>query len=707
MVVQSVSPRVSVRLLASAAMIAGLCAAAPATALAQTAPAAAESSPETSLPTAVDVVTVTASTANLIGGAVTSSQGVILKKELELRPVYRVGQLLETMPGLQVTAHSGEGKANQYLLRGFNLDHGHDLASYIDGMPVNMRTHAHGQGYTDLNFFIPEMAGKVGFTKGPYYASEGDFGVVGADHISYVDQIRNQLSVSAGTLGDQRVFAAGTHNINDNDRVLGTAEYVHLDGPWTHPDNFRKTNLLTRFAHGDSDDGYAITGMYYRGLWTATTDQPLRAIKSGLIGRYDTLDPSDGGQAERLSLSGSYAHGTLDWKINANAYAVKNQLTLWNNFTHFLDDPINGDQHGQNDARTYIGGGASYTRFQKVMDGESDTTVGVQGRYDDIAVDLRHTLKRQVLQTNIADRVQEGSLAVYAENTTYWRTWLRTVAGLRGDYFTATDHNVTGGRSGSENAALLQPKGSVVFGPWNQTEFYISAGQGFHSNDVRTGLVVDPVTGRTSVQRPPFIVHASGEEIGLRTTLIPHVQAAVTLFQTDFDSELTYNADAGADEAGRPSRRQGVEITAQYRPYRWLELSTNIALSKARYRDSDPAGSNIPDSPGFVASVGVLVDNLGPWFGAMEFRDLGSHPLIEDNSVKSPGYQEVNVDIGYKITPSLKLQVNIFNLFDSKQNAADYLYTDRLRGEPAAGVEDSHIHPLEPRSARFTITKLF
>ena len=652
-------------------------------------------------------VVITASTANLIGGAVTSSQGVILKKELELRPVYRVGQLLETVPGLQVTAHSGEGKANQYLLRGFNLDHGHDLATTIDGMPVNMRTHAHGQGYTDLNFFIPELAGKIAFTKGPYYASEGDFSSVGADHIGYVNTMPDQVTLSAGTVGDQRVFAAKTLALGEDDRILAAGEFVHLDGPWTHPDNFRKTNLALRYSHGGADEGYSLTALYYRGLWSATTDQPLRAIQSGLIGRFGTLDPSDGGQSERMSLSVSFAHSTSNWKFTGNAYAVKNQLTLWNNFTHYLDDPINGDQHGQNDMRTYAGGALSATRLQKMLGLESDTTVGVQTRYDQIYVDLRHTKQRVALATNIADRVLEGSTGVYVENTTYWTGWFRSILGVRDDLFTANDHNLVGGVSGSETASIAQPKASLVFGPFHNTEFYASWGEGFHSNDTRTGSAIDVITGNTTIVRPPFLVKSVGEEIGMRTTIIPHVQAAVTLFQMDFNSELTYNADAGADDGGRPSRRQGVEITAQYRPYPWLELSTNLAFSKARFTDVDPAGQFIPDSPGFVASVGVLVDNLGPWFGAMEMRDLGPHPLIEDNSIASPGYREVNINIGYKIDPNLRVQVDIFNLFNSRQDAADYYYAARLPGEPAAGVQDLQVHPLEPISARFQITKIF
>jgi hypothetical protein len=653
-------------------------------------------------PNVVREVVVTASTENQIGVATTSSQGSVTKQELDLRPVYRVGQLLETVPGLTVTAHSGEGKANQYLLRGFNLDHGTDLATYVDGMPVNMRTHAHGQGYTDLNFMIPELATGVKFTKGPYFAAEGDYSSVGAVRIGYADYLPTQVAASAGTVGDRRVFAAGTHAFGMDDRVLAAGEFVTLDGPWDHPDKLRKTNLALRYSHGEAADGYALTGMYYRGTWNATTDQPERAITLGLISPFGALDPTDGGKAERYSLSARYAHGTRDWRVNAEAYVIKNRLTLWNNFTHFLDDPINGDQEAQNDRRTIWGGSASYTLYRGLMSRESDTTFGVQARYDDIYVDRQRTKARAALSTHFADRVKETSIGVYAQNTTFWNTWLRSIVGVREDWFHASDDNLVGGLSGSESKAIFQPKGSIVFGPWAGTEIYLSAGKGFHSNDTRAGD-----TGGPTLTRPPFLVASRGEEIGVRSILIPHVTAAVTVFQMEFDSELTYNADVGATEAGRPSRRRGVEFTGQYRPFPWLELNANIAISRARYTDADPAGPYIEDAPRFVGSAGVLVDNLGPWFGAVQFRDLGAHPLTSDNAVRSDGYREINASLGYKITPSLKIEVDVYNLTNAKADAADYYYTSRLPGEPAAGVDDLHIHPLEPRSARFTVRGTF
>ena len=651
-------------------------------------------------------VIITAVRNQLIGQATTSSQGVILKQELQELPVYRAGQLLETVPGLVVTIHSGEGKANQYLLRGFNLDHGTDLATFIDGMPINMRTHAHGQGYTDLNFFIPELATGIDYTKGPYFAAEGDYASVASVHIGYLDEIEDQATVTGGSFSYERLFTAGTREVM-NGRILGGLELVHYDGPWTHPDNVRKLNAVLRYSEGEAREGFSITGMYYRGLWNATTDQPVRAMDPAYalsvgatpIDKFGSLDPSDAGQAQRFSLSGVYSHGTLDWHVDANAYFINSNLTLWNNFTHYLVDPVHGDQHAQNDVRNIFGGGVSYTRYGMLLGGTTETLVGIQGRYDAIKVDSIHTELRKMLPGGLVneDRVREGSAGVFVQYTDYISEWLRFILGAREDYFDATDH---GSNEGSADATIFQPKASVVVTPFTNWEFYVSAGRGFHSNDFR-GV---PSGGA-------FLVPSKGVEVGVRASPIEELTATVTLFQMEFNSELTYNADLGATEPGRPSKRQGVEVNATFTPFDWLEIYGSVAFAHARYSDSSPAGSYIPDAPAVIGQLGIYVRDAGPWYGALELRYLGQHPLLEDNSQKSDGDQEWNFNIGYDFGKGLKAQLGIFNIFDSGDDAAEYYYSDRISPtEPLtnpAGNPDLHIHPLEPRAFRFTVSKTF
>jgi outer membrane receptor protein involved in Fe transport len=651
-------------------------------------------------------IVVTTSKLDMTGVAATSSEGSITRQEIEQRPAYRVGQYLESVPGLSVTSHSGEGKANQYLLRGFNLDHGTDFATWIDGMPVNQRTHAHGQGYTDVNFMLPEVIGGIDFTKGAHFASEGDFAAVGSAHLRLRDTMPLTVSLDWGTVGDRRVFAGGSFSLPDDSTLLGAAEHFRLDGPWDNPDRLRRVNAMLRWSTGTPAHGATITAMAYDGRWNATTDQPLRAVTAGLIGRFGSLDPSDGGKASRYSLSFRLARELGDCDLEVTAYGIRQHLTLWSNFTHFLDNPVRGDQHAQNDARWTGGGGVSLRVPFTALGASHAMTFGAQLRSDVINVDLTSTERRMPFAIDRDNHVDELSLSAYMEHRAQWTPWLRTVLGLREDHFRATDVDRLLDMVGREAASLFQPKASVVLVPWHHTEFYLSAGRGFHSNDARAGLVEDE-QGQASYVRPPLLVRSSSYEAGLRTNAIPHLTLTATAFQMDLGSELTYSADAGQTEAGRPSRRRGMEFTAQYRPAPWLEFNGNLAFSRARYRDGPPANRFIEDAPDFIGSAGILVDGFGPWSGSLVWRRLGSHPLVDDNSVRSHGYSQVNLALARRIGARLTLRAQVFNLLDSNDTAADYFYRSRLDGESADGTDDLHFHPLEPRSLRVSLSATF
>ena len=708
-------------------------------ALAQTTPApqapAANDTAKTQSTKTVSEVVITGSRVNLLGRAETASQGSVTREEVELRPIARIGQLYETVPGLVVTIHSGEGKANQYLLRGFNLDHGTDFASFVDGMPVNRPTNTHGQGYSDQNFLMPQIVGGIDYTKGPYYAAIGDFGAVGSAHVSLIDNLPNEVSGSVGTFGDEEVYVGGAHHFNDNDRLWGALDVGHVDGPWDPPGDFRKVQAAARYSHGGAMDGFSLTGMYYQSIGRLETDQPLRAYQSGLIGPFGMLDPSDMSKSKRGSLSADYATMGDNWSLKLNAYAIYSTMTLWNDFTHFLDDPINGDQEEQDESRTTLGGSLAYTRSLTLGSISSDTTFGAQLRYDDAFVDRRHTEDRVTLdycETEQAsgpaiphpatggycqaDRVHLLDLSPYLENTTRWTGWLRTIVGGRLEYYRATDHSDINGFSGAESQSLFQPKASVVLGPFYKTELYVSAGRGFHSDDVRGVFGTVPLEGEPAIAgATPLLAPATGEEIGLRTNIVPKLAIQLSVFREDFRSELTYDADQGQDAASAPSRRQGVEVSAQYHPLPWLELNTDLAWSKARYQGDaatfanfDLDGPWIANAPSFIGSFGVLVDDIGPWFGGLQWRRLGPYPVSDgDEFPEDKGYSEFNLDVGYKLNHGLKLQVSVFNLLNEKADAAAYYYTSRLPGEPLDGVTDMQVHPLEPRSAKLTVTKTF
>jgi hypothetical protein len=645
---------------------------------------------------------------DVLGTAGAASEGEVSRQQLEARPVYRPGELLEATPGLIVTQHSGEGKANQYFLRGFNLDHGTDLAITVDGMPVNMRTHGHGQGYADINFMIPELARGLAYRKGPYAAEDSDFASAGTVYIGYVDRLEKDIGVaSGGSFGYARGLAATSTPLADG-TLLAAGEVVHNDGPWRVPDDFQKTNLVLRYGQGTVDDGFSVTGMAYGARWTATNQIAQRAVVTGVIGRFDSLDPTDGGSAQRYSLSARWSRHEDDAVTKINAYVIRNRLTLYNDFTYFLRDPVNGDQIKQTDARTIYGADAGHTIFGAFDGHEIETLVGVQARYDDIHVGLFDTAQRSVLATVRDDHVQESSIGLYAQSTVRWTDSFRSIAGLRGDLFHANVASDNPLNSGSVTAFIPSPKLSLVFGPFDKTEYYFNIGTGFHSNDARGATItVDPTDGVTHQDKVPLLVRSKGAEIGVRTQAISGLESSLSLFVLDFDSELLFTGDAGNTTASRPSRRIGIEFANLYRPLPWLAIDLDAAYTRARFTSVDPVGERIPGAVEGVLTAGVEIDHLGRWFGGLWLRYFGPRPLIEDNSVRSKATTMLSARAGYKLSDSVRLSVDGFNLLDAKASQIDYFYASRLRGEPAEGVNDIHFHPVEPASFRVTLSAVF
>ena len=643
----------------------------------------------------------------LIGNADTANQGAVTRKELDAVPVYRVGEILETTPGLVVTQHSGDGKANQYFLRGFNLDHGTDLAITVDGMPVNLRTHGHGQGYSDLNFLIPELVSGMQYKKGPYYAEEGDFSAAGATHIQLTDRLERGVGeIGAGGQGYRRAFVAKSHAAGSGNLTYAFEAY-HNDGPWTKADDFRKANGVLRYAEGDAQNGLSVTAMAYQGKWDSTDQVAQRAVGDGRIGRFDAIDPTDGGAAQRYSLSGAWRRSRLGGLTEANAYAVSSRLNLFSNFTYFLNDAVNGDQFEQSDSRVLSGFNVKHTWGGSWGGREAINTAGLQVRRDDITVGLFSTRAQQRLATTRVDDVVETSGGLFFQNSLRWAEKFRTVAGLRGDYFRASVASNNAANSGNSNDRLVNPKLSLIFGPWSQTEYYVNWGRGFHSNDARgTTITVDPATGGAAA-RVPFLVRTAGYETGLRSALVPNLQTTFTVFRLDFDSELLFVGDAGTTQASRPSRRTGIEWTNQYAPTDWLNIDADVAYSRARFSDPDPAGDRIPGAVEGVATLTAAIDNKGPWYGSLRLRYFGPRPLVEDNSVRSRSTTLASIRTGYKFEKKLRLQLDVFNLFNRSASQIDYLYTSRLQGEAAAGVTDVHFKPVEPRSLRLALIASF
>jgi hypothetical protein len=643
-----------------------------------------------------------------VGVSESASQGGVTREGIEKRPLLRPGEIVEAVPGMIITQHSGDGKANQFFLRGYNLDHGTDFATWVAGMPVNMPTHAHGQGYTDLNFVIPELISRVAYDKGPYFAEGGDFGSAGSARIGYADKLPfNIASLTAGSFDYQRAVFAGSPQIGTGFLVYGL-EHQHNDGPWENPNDFRKVNGALRYAQGTAASGFSITGMAYGADWNSTDQIPRRAVDADLISRFDAIDPTDGGKSSRYSLSGEWRGADQNVSRAISLYAIKSRLNLFSNFTFFLDDPLNGDQFEQAEKRLILGGQASQTWYSRLADRSMLNTVGLQLRRDHIdPVALYSTASRERLATTREDRVTVASAGPYFSNRVEWSDWFRTVAGLRADFYRFDVASNIAENSGRNSDEIVSPKVSAIFGPWARTEYFLNWGRGFHSNDARgTTITIDPKTGDPADRVSP-LVRTTGYEAGVRSQIVPRVATSLALWELKQDSELLFIGDAGTTEASRPSKRTGLEWLLQWLPARWIALDLTAALTRARFSDDDSAGDRIPGAPESVASAGATVENVNGWFGSVRWRYFGPRPLIEDNSVRSQSTSLVNLRIGHAVTKQIRAYLDVFNLFDRKASDVDYFYASRLQGEPAQGVDDVHFHPVESRALRATLAATF
>ena len=533
---------------------------------------------------ALPEVEVISSRYSLLGAADTANEGVVGQAQINTRVVARTGEMLEVVPGLIVSQHSGEGKANQYFLRGFNLDHGIDFKITLDGMPVNQRSHAHGQGWADLNPVIPELVSSIHYRKGPYYAADGDFGSAGSASIYYLNQVDKGIaSVGLGQNGYYRTLLANAPKFGDGNVLYGL-ELSHYDGPWDTPDNYRKYNGLLRYSEGTAANGYNITAMAYSGKWNSTDQIPFNEYKQGLISRFGSMDTSSGATASRYSLSGEWRQADLSGSILAQAYVIQNELDLYSNFEYTPTSQFN-----QRDTRVTSGVNLAKTWNVSGLGKEATNTLGVQIQNDNIFNGLFTTTSRVRTATQRQDHITQSSIGIYSENHVHWNDWLRTVAALSGDYFRFNNL----GQSNAANtdkvdAFKTTPKLNIVFGPWNKTEYYYSIGNGFHSNDARG------VTIAAGSRRADGLVKTFGQEIGIRTEIINNLQTTFALFQLDNDSEIVYVGDEGVTEdSGRRTRRIGWEFNNYYKANKWLTLDADFALARARFRDPGGEGNHI------------------------------------------------------------------------------------------------------------------
>jgi outer membrane receptor protein involved in Fe transport len=657
------------------------------------------------------------------GSAASASEGVVTSRQLRTRPLQRAGDIMESVPGLIATQHAGEGKANQYFLRGFNLDHGTDFATFVDGVPINLPTHGHGQGYTDLYFVIPELVDAVQYRKGPYYAEEGDFAAVGSARIRTVRRLAQPFaSLEVGSFGYRRALSAGSLPVHDGDLLLA-AEHSRDDGPWTVPERLRKTNLTAKYTQGSEAQGLQLGFTHYEARWISTDQVPQRAIDSGLIGRYGSLDPTTGGRTRRTGIHATWNQAAQETRSQVTAYALRYSFDLFSDFSYATrgcdaaplppacDANTDLDQFEQVDRRHVLGLVASRQHALRLAGRDTLLSYGIDLRRDAIGeVGLYDTFRRTRLVTVRSDSARVDALGLWSQAELQFAPEWRATAGLRWDQRSLDVTSSVPANSGRRHGALLSPKASLAWSPSAQVDWYANWGHGFHSNDARgTVLRVDPRDGVTPASPADPLVRATGYELGTRQKWAPGLTVTAALWSLELASELVFVGDAGSTEASRPSLRRGIELTSHWQPAPGWDIDADLSLARARFRDRDPAGNRIPGAMERVATLGVSWTG-GPWTAGARLRHFGSHALIEDNSLRGAGSTLTNVRLAYRFGRSAELALDIFNLFDRKVADVQYAYASRLPGEApfADGVTPAtvHLHPSTPRMPRVGL-KLF
>lgn len=669
---------------------------------------------------------------DLTGIASSATQGTGGAGEIQDRPMLRSGEILEAIPGVIITQHAGGGKANQYFLRGFNLDHGTDFSIFLDGMPLNLPSHAHGEGYSDMNTVIPELVKRVDYEKGPYYAEVGNYGSAGSAHLQFAKTLpRNFVDVEGGAYGYGRSVFGASRPLGRGYLLYG-GEASHEDGPWTHPDNYLKLNGLATYSRGDGGNGFSVTARGYHGDWHSSDQIPVSAVS--LVGLFGALNPTDGGHSQRYSLQSGWNRQGAASTTSVVAYGFYYDLDLFSDFTYFLTDPDRGDQFEQRDRRWVAGIDVRHTVFGQWWGRKVENAFGVQLREDWILNGLYQSEdRRRVAKTDLAagtilpamtqaDRFTDTQAGFYVENRIRWADKFRSETAVRGDvqYFNVTSL-VTAANTGSALKVLPSPKLSLTFGPWFKTEFYTQAGFSFHSNDGRGATqTVEPVSAAnpysgTPVARIPALIPTKGGELGVRSSAVAHLQSTLSLWYLYSSSELQQDGDTGGTVASKqPSDRYGVEWATYYTPVEHVAFDFDLANSKALFTAIDgedgapgsPGGRRVPEAVGLVISSGATVHEYRGLSTSLRLRYFGPRDLTSDEVYRSRPTALLNAGIHYQMSERWRASGEFLNLLDRRDHDIDYAYVSRVTPVSAA-VFSGVFHPVEPFQVRFSLGRTF
>ena len=631
----------------------------------------------------------------LLGTADSASQGVVGYDDFSTRPLARVAELVEVIPGMIATQHSGPGKANQYFLRGFNLDHGSDFSTYFDGMPVNWRTHAHAQGYMDLNFIIPELIQRLDFQKGPYFPNTGDFSLAGSNRMVTYDTLEEGFSeLTLGSRNETRLLTANSFEVGDGD-FLYAIEHHQTNGFFDLEQDIRKYNALLKYTGDIFNIPSRITFSAYDSIWNSTNQIPERAVKNGLIDRFGFIDPDLGGDSYRYSLTGSFELNNWDLNLYTSSY----YMSLINNPTYVLNDSINGDEFEQEDERILLGGSLVNEVETEMFGLPVRRTIGADLRYDDVSeLNLFYTVSRNRIESLREDEAQQLSLGSFADLQFSLTDRLRASVGLRLDFYDFEVNALRAQNSGSKNESLWQPKVNIAYEVNENLELYANYGEGFHSNDARAAInTIDPATGNPS-DTLDILVKGEGSELGFRYDTLKGFNLSVAWFELDLDSELVFVGDAGTTEPSDPSRRNGIEFNSFWEFTEALVFDFAVTKSDGHFRGLPSGENSIPDAHDLVVAAGLTYHNPNGWTSSLRVRHFDDAALTVDESVKRDSSTLIHFGVSYA-QESWELGLDVINLLDEEDDDIAYWFESRMVGETAS-FKDIHFHPSNPRAVR-------
>ncbi|SDL27432.1 TonB-dependent receptor [Kriegella aquimaris] len=624
--------------------------------------------------------------------------------DVKANPIKSSQEILRKVPGLIIGQHAGGGKAEQIFLRGFDIDHGTDIAINVDGLPVNMVSHAHGQGYSDMHFIIPETIDNIDFGKGPYYADKGNFNTAGYIDLKTKKNIKNNsIALETGQFNTIRALSMFKVIEDDYNNAYIASEMVLTDGFFDSPQNFNRFNIMGRYNYNNREDqDLSISISHFQSKWDASGQIPERAVNQGLIGRFGAIDDTEGGNTSRSNLWVNHSKQLDEHsRLKSKAFVSKYNFELFSNFTFFLEDPVNGDQIKQFEDRTIIGAETAYER--SFHTGDHDTQFkyesGIGFRYDDVNdVELSRTLNRKTTLEQLAfGDIDELNMYGFI-NATYKKNKWTINPGLRLDYFKFNYENFLSETYDhkSEDKFFLGPKLNVLYAASKNVQLFAKSGIGFHSNDTRV------VTANNGKEILPA---AYGADLGAIIKPADRIVVNAALWSLFLDQEFVYVGDAGIVEPSGKTKRYGADLGFRYQLNDWLYFNGDVNYTFARSTEELEGEDYIPLSPDLTSSGGFSFKDIGNFSGGLNYRYIDNRPANEDNSIVAEGYFVTDFNLNYSIK-NWTLGIIVENLFDTDWNETQFATESRLFNETAP-VEEIHFTPGSPFYARAKISVVF